>query len=139
MYNWPDEGIFQPKITIMSTFTHPHVVPNLHDKRNIEKYLNPHNESQWGPKWFWTFFIYTDQNIFFCDPLKKESPTGLHRDIRIYIFKSNVLDASQSISHEKAKSLTKSIHDAVYSKSFLTHSKERHNIVLLSVIMHMNN
>ncbi len=41
------EGIVQPKMKILSSFTHPQVVPNLYEFFSVAKHKRRHFEDHW--------------------------------------------------------------------------------------------
>ncbi len=86
------KGIVHREMKMLSSFSHPHVVPNLHEflsyvehKKSILKnagnqtvdgphwlpyYLYPFCGSQWGSTTVWYFKVL--QNIFFCVHIRKK-------------------------------------------------------------------
>ncbi len=56
------KGVVHPKMNILSSFSHPHVVPNLHDLTSAEKSQCLFNGNQ---TWL---AANIPQNIFFCVP-----------------------------------------------------------------------
>ncbi len=104
---WVVKGIVHPKMKMLSSFTHPHVAPNLyeflfyvkHERRYFEEFLN----SCWSPltsivgkEILWKSMgtincLITSilPNICFCVQHKKETHTGLEQhvnDDNIFIF-----------------------------------------------------